>query len=111
MSPPISPSSCGTEEGAVPRLTFVSRRLAGACEPGETILEGVRALGYVIDHACGGNARCGTCCVKVVEGAGNLSPVGADEAAMLAELGLGDPHRLSCQARVRGDVVVVSAGC
>jgi ferredoxin len=67
-------------------------------------------MGYVIDHACGGNARCGTCCVRVVEGGNNLSPAGPDEAAMLRELGLAAPHRLSCQARVYGDVVVVAAG-
>jgi ferredoxin len=66
-------------------------------------------MGYVIDHACGGNARCGTCCVRVVQGAENLSHLVPEEAAMLEDLGLGLPHRLSCQAKVRGDVVVVTA--
>lgn len=92
------------------RVTFTSRGIDGSCSPGETILEAVRGLGYIIDHACGGNARCGTCCVRVLSGGENLSAVGGQEAAQLAELGLGEPHRLSCQARIRGGAVVVSAG-
>ena len=95
----------------MPRITYISRRLSGACGPEETILDAVRDLGYIIDHACGGNARCGTCCVRVLEGSAGLSPVSPKEAAMLEELGLEEPHRLSCQARIRGDVIVVSAGC
>jgi len=67
----------------------------------------VRSLGYIIDHACGGNALCGTCCVRVLQGERNLSQVGREEAERLEELGLSPPHRLSCQARVHGDVVVV----
>ncbi len=94
----------------MPRVSFPTRGLSGACAAGETVLEAIRSMGYVIDHACGGNARCGTCCVRVVEGADNLSPVQRDEAAMLKELGLAPPYRLSCQARVHGDVVVVAAG-
>lgn len=94
----------------MPKVTYASRRLAGTCPEGETILEAVRALGYIMDHACGGNALCGTCCVKVLEGEGSLSPIGGDEKERLAELGLSRPHRLACQARVFGDVVVIP-GC
>lgn len=92
----------------MPRVIYATRGLSGTCASGETVHEAVRAMGYIIDHACGGNARCGTCCVRIVEGAANLSPVAPDEAAMLKELGLVAPHRLSCQARVHGDVVVVA---
>ena len=93
----------------MPKVSYPARRLVGVRPAGETILEAVRALGYIIDHACGGNARCGTCCLRVVEGAGNLSPAGPEEAAMLRELGLSPPHRLSCQARIQGDIVVLPA--
>lgn len=91
----------------MPRISYPSRGIAGRCREGETILDAMRALGYVIDHACGGNARCGTCCVSVVEGATGLSPVEPEEASMLRELGLEPPHRLACQARIHGDVIVL----
>ena len=93
----------------MPVVRYPARRIAGPCAAGETILEAIRGLGYVLDHACGGNARCGTCCVRVVEGGENLSPAGPEEIGMLGELGLGPPHRLACQARIQGDVVVVPA--
>ena len=90
----------------MPKVSYPARGLAGRCASGETLLEAVRGIGHLLDHACGGNARCGTCCVKVVEGEGNLTPVGPEEEAILGELGLSAPHRLSCQAKVLDDVVV-----
>ncbi|MBI3448352.1 MAG: (2Fe-2S)-binding protein [Acidobacteria bacterium] len=93
----------------MPRVSFPSRGLSGVCADGESILEAVRALGYVMDHACGGNALCGTCCVRVVRGAPSLTPVGPDEADRLLDLGLAGTHRLACQARIQGDIVVAPA--
>lgn len=93
----------------MPRVKYPSRRLAGVCAEGETILDAVRSLGYVMDHACGGNALCGTCCVRVVSGEAGLTPIEADERERLQELGLSGPHRLACQARIFGDIVVVPA--
>lgn len=93
----------------MPIVAYPSRRLRGRRPEGETILEAVRGLGWILDHACGGNARCGTCCVRVVEGLESLSPAEPLETEMLRELGLGPPHRLSCQARIHGDVVVQPA--
>lgn len=88
-------------------MSYPTRGITGTCAESETILEAMRSLGYTLDHACGGNARCGTCCVRVVEGETSLSPAGPDEAAMLRELGLAAPHRLSCQAKILGNVVVL----
>jgi 2Fe-2S ferredoxin len=93
----------------VPKVSYPSRGLTGSCPEGETILEAVRALGYIMDHACGGNALCGTCCVKVLVGEGGLSPIGADERERLADLDLKQPHRLACQAKIHGDIVVIPA--
>jgi len=93
----------------MPTISFPTRGLAGVCPQGESILEAVRALGYVMDHACGGNALCGTCCVRVVKGALALTPVGPEEADRLLDLGLAGTHRLACQARIQGDIVVVPA--
>jgi len=94
----------------LPKVSYPVGRISGVRPAGETILEAVRALGYIIDHACGGNARCGTCCIRVVEGEKNLSEAGPEEAAMLRERGVARPHRLSCQAKVLGDIVVLP-GC
>lgn len=53
---------------------------------------------------CRGRARCGTCCVRVLEGAANLSAPSPFERRRLPEAGA--ELRLACQAHVRGPVVV-----
>jgi ferredoxin len=90
---------------------------SGAFRAGATIHESVRALGYVIDFACGGNALCGTCCVLVTAGGAHLTPAGPEEIQRLAELDrqapaespIGGHWRLACQARRTaggGDVAI-----
>jgi len=55
--------------------------------------------GVDILHRCGGNARCTTCRVEVIEG--DPGEIGEGEAAILAtKTDLGERTRLSCQIRV-----------
>jgi adenylate cyclase len=75
-----------------------------AAQRGATVLETLLAAGVQVTHACGGNARCSTCRVIVEDGA--CGPRTEDEAAMAARLGFEEQTRLSCQARVEGDVTV-----
>ncbi|MCB0631559.1 MAG: 2Fe-2S iron-sulfur cluster binding domain-containing protein [Lewinella sp.] len=57
-------------------------------------------------HECGGNGRCTTCRVRVIEGHQNLSARTMVERNT-AHLRRWDPAvRLACQCRVKGDVVV-----
>jgi len=61
--------------------------------------------GIDILHRCGGNARCTTCRVEVLEG--DLGPMGELERNRLAmEAELADNVRLSCQNRATGDLKV-----
>lgn len=61
--------------------------------------------GIDILHRCGGNARCTTCRVEILEG--NPSAKGELEQNRLAmEAELADNVRLSCQIRVGSDLKV-----
>ncbi|MEV4924807.1 2Fe-2S iron-sulfur cluster-binding protein [Streptomyces roseoverticillatus] len=51
-------------------------------------------------------ARCGTCMIKVISGADNLSPAGPDERAVLDVLAWSPGCRLACQATVLGTVTI-----
>ncbi len=83
---------------------------------GTTVLQAARNLGVDIDSVCGGRAICGRCQVDVTEGelskhdivsrAGNLSPPGRVEQQFLAGSGVGRGRRLSCHARIEGDLAV-----
>jgi 2Fe-2S ferredoxin len=93
----------------VPRVTFLhSRGRTGDVEANVTLLEASKALGFPLNHDCGGNASCTTCRVEVQMGGENLSEIDFEEQDLLDREALSEPwHRLGCQAHVLGDVVVL----
>jgi ferredoxin len=81
------------------------QRVSGSA--GETLLEVAERNGGLIDSQCLAGA-CGTCMVRVVEGAEHLVPPQGVEQILLDPEELQENKRLACQARLRGDVRVVS---
>lgn len=61
---------------------------------------------FFAGELCEGRHECGNCCIQVVEGAANLSPMTESERALMAELKHGPDVRSACTARVQGDVTV-----
>ena len=55
-------------------------------------------------HECGGNGRCTTCRVRIVEGHKNLSKITNVEKQQAKELRWDSSIRLACQCTVHGDV-------
>ncbi len=101
----------------MPKVTFLPAKLtvefdpeklpySGDGKPG-SLLDVALNFGVDLEHACGGNCGCTTCHVIVKEGEANLSPMEDREADMLDLAAALTLHsRLSCQAVVKGDVVV-----
>jgi len=95
-------------------IVFSPSGRRGLFPVGTTVLQAARELGVDIDSICGGRARCGRCQVMPVEG--RFPAEGIDSATdHLSEMseterycsaaGLLDPmHRLSCQAKMLGDL-------
>lgn len=92
----------------MPRVSFLHPQgKSGEVQADLTLLEAAKALGFDLNHDCGGNASCTTCRVEVQMGEDNLSEIDFDEQDLLDREALSEPwHRLGCQARVLGDVVV-----
>ncbi|HRI63630.1 MAG TPA: adenylate/guanylate cyclase domain-containing protein [Polyangium sp.] len=67
----------------------------------QTLLNAALAAGIPHTHVCGGNARCSTCRVIVLEGLENIDPPNAEEQALASKLGLPREVRIACQATVR----------
>ena len=88
---------------------------------GTPVLQAARELGVDIDSICGGRARCGRCQVEAVQGSfarenivsspDHLSEMSETEEYCLQRGRLDAGNRLSCQAKILGDVRIdVPAG-
>ena len=92
----------------MPRVTFLHPEgKSGEVEVNTSLLDAAKALGFPLNHDCGGNASCTTCRVEVQAGGECLSEIDFEEQDLLDREALSEPwHRLGCQAKVLGDVVV-----
>lgn len=74
-------------------------------EAGKKLVLALEDSGVDILHRCGGNIRCTSCRVEVLEG--DPGPQSEAERNKLTEKGHNpDQFRLSCQIRVAGDLKV-----
>jgi uncharacterized 2Fe-2S/4Fe-4S cluster protein (DUF4445 family) len=97
-------------------VVFTPSGKRGRFPIGTPLLQAARTLGVDVDSVCGGRALCGRCQVLVMEGefakhgvistAESLSPLSAAEQSYARRRPLPSGHRLSCSARVQGDLVV-----
>ncbi len=88
----------------------------GYISEGKTLKEASVALGVDLEGVCGEQAICGTCKIRVEEGdfekyaihssRDSLSPMGASERKFFNIRQEEEGYRLSCQAKVQGNVVV-----
>lgn len=77
-------------------------------EPGHSICDALLDNGIEIEHACEKSCACTTCHVILREGFASLAPADDKEEDMLDKAwGLEPTSRLSCQARVAGQDLVV----
>jgi len=90
----------------MPTVTVVNRGESFDVQQGRTVLTGAQKSGARWRSYCGGQALCGTCCMLVVDG--ELDPPSDTERYFIEGWGYHPAYRLACQARVTGNVSVVS---
>ncbi len=99
-----------------PLIVFMPSGKNGRFAIGTPLLDCARQLGVDIDSVCGGRGICGRCQIVVAEGQyakqgiiskkGNVEPLTEPERRFDARTGLADERRLSCHARLLGDLVI-----
>ena len=72
----------------------------------ETLLHAMLREHIPIAHACGGNALCSTCRVRIEEGSEHCAPAGSGEQAIAKKLHFDECIRLACQLTTSGPVTV-----
>lgn len=86
----------------MPKVTFADHGKESVDAGDRTLLQVALGLGIDVSHVCGGDGACGTCRIAVLDGWERLTPQTPDEIYKEME----PPYRLSCQCKLRGDVVV-----
>jgi len=74
--------------------------------PDSSILESMLKAKIKHTHVCGGNARCSTCRVNIMEGLTNCLPRNEKEKKLSGQLGFPQNIRLACQTRLKGDIAI-----
>ena len=76
------------------------------CDSGRRLVLCIEDSGVDILHRCGGNARCTTCRVEVIDGdAGPMTEPERERLSRVTDL-LNPNTRLSCQVQVHNDLSV-----
>ena len=97
-------------------MVFLPSGLRGRFPRGTQLLQAARELGVDLDSVCGGRGLCTRCQVRIGEGVfakhaissspDHLTPASEAERRQRREGQLKGDARLSCQARIGGDLVV-----
>jgi ferredoxin len=90
----------------MPTVSVLNRGDSFEVQQGRTVLTGAQRAGVRWRSYCGGQALCGTCCMVVVDG--ELAPPSDVERYFIEGWGFHPGYRLACQAKVTGDVSVIS---
>ena len=92
---------------SLPQVTYCSiNRTVAAKNAGSTLLDISIAHKIPHLHECGGNGRCTTCRVRVIDGLEGLSPRSGAEAALARKRRWDPSIRLACQTRVTSAVSI-----
>jgi uncharacterized 2Fe-2S/4Fe-4S cluster protein (DUF4445 family) len=113
---PKSPETDTVPESGGALVVFMPTGRRGRFAHGTPLLQAARTLGVDIDSVCGGRGICGRCQVIVGDGdyaklgirsaPDHLGALAANELRFDARDGLAKGVRLSCSARLAGDVVI-----
>ena len=90
------------------QITFKDINITVTAPVGVRVIEISEKVGSGIVYGCR-EGDCGTCLMKVEQGAENLSSISVVEDKLLRESAAGKNFRLACQAQVLGDVTVSPA--
>lgn len=99
------------------KVVFTPSGLRGSFAHGTPVLDAARSLGVDIDSVCGGRGLCGRCQVECAEGEFTKHAITSSSAHLSAAAAvekrfnegrkpLSSKRRLSCQARIQGDLVI-----
>ena len=89
----------------MPKINFLPDNKTFEVEEGETILDTAARNGIPHVNACGGEGKCTTCRLLILEGIDKCSPETEQELALRNKAHTTEEFRLACQTSITGDIV------
>ena len=93
-------------EARMPNILYTLEKKTVEAESSETILQVSMRTGVPHAHACGGNARCSTCRVLILDGLEYCEPRNPNEQLLADRLNFTPEIRLACQTTFTGDLTL-----
>jgi adenylate cyclase len=90
----------------MPVIQYLPDQVEVEVENESTILRASLRNNIPHTHVCGGNARCSTCRIMVMDGLQNCLPRNEKETILADRLAFSEEIRLACQTKIVGDVLV-----
>ena len=90
-------------------VRFISEGLEVDVESGIPLIELAGEVDCDITFGCR-SGTCGTCRIRIVDGAANLSSMQGDEREFLRGFGAHPDERLGCQVTINGDCAIRYVG-
>lgn len=90
----------------MPKIDFLPDNKIFDVEQGDTILQTAAKNGIPHVNACGGEGKCTTCRLLILDGIEHCSPETEKEISLRSKAHTTEEFRLACQTTVNGDVVV-----
>src|SRR5262245_20205638 len=90
----------------MPKIVYRPDQREVEVDPAETILAASLRASIPHAHACGGNARCSTCRVLILDGLDRCAPRNDRERALAERLRFGPELRLACQTQAACDLTL-----
>ncbi|HEX8068712.1 MAG TPA: adenylate/guanylate cyclase domain-containing protein [Pyrinomonadaceae bacterium] len=88
----------------MPQIYYLPEERTVEVAPDETILSASLRAGVKHAHACGGNARCSTCRVLILDDPAKCAPRNERELSLAERLHFTPELRLACQTTLKDDV-------
>ncbi len=88
----------------MPRIYYLPDEQEVEADANETILQASLRSDIPHAHVCGGNARCSTCRVLILQGLEYCAPRNDREQKLTERLQFGAEIRLACQTTITGNV-------
>ena len=94
------------KEQSIHKIHLFKERKEIDCSENSSILEATLAASINHTHACGGQGKCSTCRVSIMEGIQNCGSRNAAEQKIADKLSLPPEIRLACQTKISGDITM-----